>query len=144
MTGRSFLRMLRSLLVSASGPPRAPARRFRPQCDPLEGRTVLDATFHFARHDVVIVSDALQSAAPVDVRLNGESVCVPGDRVDLYARNPANPRDVRVVLAVDTNGVTRPRHPDFSAPPGTEDLPGTSVPLPPGLYLEGNQDFLGA
>lgn len=130
---------------------RSTARRQRPRFDVLsydfverlEDRRLLDMTlFNQSRQLVELKSDAVATAVPVNVLVNGTFVGT-GDQLVMSYDVDAGPGfDYRQRLVLDSNGLLRVKHTDSDMPAGSEDKFGTSVKLPPGIIVDGPQFFL--
>lgn len=111
----------------------------------LETRELLACTEQLIYDDgvavrVTLCPDEIATAASIAVTVNGVEKGI-ADQIRVYHATAPKSSDWRQVLVLDTNGYFRPRHPDADTPRGSEDKPGTSVILPPGIITtNGSQE----
>src|SRR3712207_5024393 len=116
-----FTPVLTRWLADYRRPTRRPsghAAPFRPRCEPLEERCMPDATLYNQVGFVVTArSDGVQTAAPIEIRVDGVAVTT-ADQLVFQTDATGAGSDLREYFLIDTNGFFRLRHFDISASPG--------------------------
>jgi hypothetical protein len=120
------------------------------QCEPLEDRSLMDATIYNALGSQILVkSNGVADAAPIQIKLNG-AVQASGakfDQVVFKTNYKGTGTDFRAYFEIDTNGLISMRPYDINNTAANAAPFGTNIKLPLGLITNNGgseTDFLSA